>query len=107
MVSIVHSSDITFSVYANRLVVHATPKPGRSVKRVRKPRPTKADRPRSVCDVCHATLARYSDLERHMKKHQPGADQQYQCQITACGFSSYRKDKLTAHTQARHRGVPA
>ena len=88
--------------YPNAYLASITPKSinptnlGRENKKSHKPRP------RPVCVLCNQSFSRPSDLERHMKKHQPGAKQDHGCHVIGCHFSSYRKDKLADHIKARH-----
>ena len=57
---------------------------------------------RSTCRTCRKSFSRPSDLNRHAKKHQPGA-RIYTCSVAGCDYEgSYRKDKLTAHEKNCH-----
>ena len=57
---------------------------------------------RSTCTTCRKSFTRPSDLNRHVKKHQPGA-RIYTCSIAGCDYEgSYRKDKLAAHVKNCH-----
>lgn len=57
---------------------------------------------RSTCKACRKSFSRPSDLNRHAKKHQPGA-RIYTCSISGCDYEgSYRKDKLAAHVKNCH-----
>jgi len=57
---------------------------------------------RSTCKTCRKSFSRPSDLNRHEKKHQPGA-RIYTCSIAGCVYEgSYRKDKLTTHIKNCH-----
>ena len=59
-------------------------------------------KPRSTCKTCRKSFTRPSDLNRHAKKHQPGA-RIYTCSIAGCDYEgSYRKDKLAAHVKNCH-----
>ena len=59
-------------------------------------------KPRSTCKTCRKSFTRPSDLNRHAKKHQPGA-RIYTCSVAGCDYEgSYRKDKLTAHEKNCH-----
>ena len=59
-------------------------------------------KPRSTCKTCRKSFSRPSDLDRHAKKHQPGA-RIYTCLVARCDYEgSYRKDKLTAHVKNCH-----
>ena len=60
-------------------------------------------KPRSVCKTCHKSFSRPSDLDRHAKKHQPGA-RIHMCSVLGCDYEgSYRKDKLMAHVKNCHK----
>ena len=60
-------------------------------------------KPRSTCKTCRKSFSRPSDLDRHAKKHQPGA-RIYTCSMAGCDYEgSYRKDKLTAHVKNCHK----
>ena len=56
---------------------------------------------RPMCMQCGQDFGRQSDLDRHMKKHQPDA-QVYRCQVQGCQYSSKRKDKLMEHSRRPH-----
>ena len=57
---------------------------------------------RSTCTTCRKSFTRPSDLNRHAKKHQPGA-RIFTCSVAGCDYEgSYRKDKLTAHVKNCH-----
>lgn len=60
-------------------------------------------KPRPVCKTCRKSFSRPSDLDRHAKKHQPGA-KIHTCSVPGCDYEgSYRKDKLTAHVKNCHK----
>ena len=60
-------------------------------------------KPRPICKTCHKSFSRPSDLDRHAKKHQPGA-RIHMCSVPGCDYEgSYRKDKLTAHVKNCHK----
>ena len=60
-------------------------------------------KPRPVCKTCHKSFSRPSDLDRHARKHQPGA-RIHTCSVPGCDYEgSYRKDKLTAHMKNCHK----
>ena len=60
-------------------------------------------KPRPVCKTCRKSFSRPSDLDRHAKKHQPGA-RIHMCSVPGCDYEgSYRKDKLTAHVKNCHK----
>ena len=56
---------------------------------------------RPICMQCGRDFGRQSDLDRHMKKHQPDA-QVYRCQVQGCQYSSKRKDKFMEHSRRPH-----
>ncbi|KAK0513394.1 hypothetical protein JMJ35_004380 [Cladonia borealis] len=56
---------------------------------------------RPVCMQCGRDFRRQSDLDRHMKKHQPNAHV-YQCQVQGCQYRSKRKDKVMEHSRRPH-----
>ena len=63
----------------------------------------RATKPRPVCKTCRKSFSRPSDLDRHAKKHQPGA-RIHMCSVPGCDYEgSYRKDKLTAHVKNCHK----
>ena len=58
-----------------------------------------------TCPTCKVTFTRLGDLQRHAKKHDATA-RIYGCPVDGCTFKpSYRKDKLTAHMQSRHKDI--
>ena len=60
-------------------------------------------KPRPVCKTCRKSFSRPSDLDRHAKKHQPGA-RIHMCSVPGCDYEgSYRKDKLMAHVKNCHK----
>ena len=67
-----------------------------------------ADDRQFACTIanCDRTFTRSGDLERHMRKHQPGSTQ-FHCWESGCNRNGvngfYRRDKLASH-QKRHRG---
>ena len=56
---------------------------------------------RPTCIQCGRDFGRQSDLNRHMKKHQPDA-QVFRCQVEGCKYSSIREDKLKEHSRRPH-----
>lgn len=61
--------------------------------------------PGNVCATCGKTFKRAPDMQRHAKKHDPGA-QRFDCLAAGCPYTGargfLRPDKLADHRRNRH-----